>query len=89
MGGHYEKKLFQHLQETLKKVDCLTSEVTSLRSEHKKEVEILRAEIVRLSKENHALKEEVHKLKDIINKNSSNSSKPPSSDGFKENIQQP
>jgi len=82
MGGNYEKKLFEHLQETLERVDRLTSEVASLKAEHKKEVEILKAENQRLSKENQALKGEVQKLKDMINKNSGNSSKPPSLDGF-------
>jgi hypothetical protein len=82
LGGNYEKKLFEHLQETLEKVDRLTCEVASLKIEHKKEKDILRAENQRLSKENQALKGEVQKLKDIINKNSGNSSKPPSSDGF-------
>ena len=82
MGGNYEKKLFEHLQETLERVDRLTSEVASLKIEHKKEMDILRAENQRLSKENQALKGEIQKLKDIINKNSGNSSKPPSSDGF-------
>lgn len=82
MSGNYEKKLFAHLQETLERVDCLTSEMACLKVEHKKEMEILEAENQRLSKENQALKGEVQKLKDIINKNSGNSSKPPSSDGF-------
>jgi regulator of replication initiation timing len=82
LGGNYEKKLFQHLQETLEKVDRLTTEVTSLKTGHKREMEVLKAENQRLSKENQALREEVQKLKGIINKNSGNSSKPPSSDGF-------
>ena len=78
LGGNYEKKLFQHLQEALEIVDRLTSEVASLKIEQ----EILGAENQRLLKENQTLKEEVQKLKDSINKNSGNSSKPPSSDGF-------
>jgi len=82
LGGNYEKKLFEHLQEALEKVDRLTAEVASMKVEHKKEMEILRAENQRLSKENQALKGEVQKLKDIMHKNSGNSSKPPSSDGF-------
>lgn len=82
MGGDYERKLFQHLQETLEKVDRLTAEVAFLKVEHKKEMEVLKAENQRLSKENQALKGEVEKLKETINKNSGNSSKPPSSDGF-------
>ena len=82
MGGNYEKKLFEHLEEALEIVDRLRAEIAAMKIEHKKELEILKAENQRLSKENQALKGEVQKLKDIINKNSGNSSKPPSSDGF-------
>ena len=82
MGGNYEKEMFRHLQETLEKVDRLTNEITAIKREHKKEIEILKAENQQLKKENAALRAENQKLKDIINKNSGNSSKPPSSDGF-------
>ena len=83
MGGNYEKDLFRHLQETMEKVDHLTNEITTLRKEHAKKIHALESKIQRLEKENQALKTENQKLKDIINKNSGNSSKPPSSDGFK------
>lgn len=82
MGRNYEKDLFRHLQETLERVDHLTEEITELRREYTKEIEILKAENLQLRKENQTLRLENQKLKDIINKNSGNSSKPPSSDGF-------
>ena len=82
MGRNYEKDLFQHLQETIKKVDCLTDEITTLKKEHKKEIETLKTENQQLRKENQALHIENQKLKSIINRNSGNSSKPPASDGF-------
>ena len=82
MGGNYEKNMFRHLQETIEKVDRLTHEIAALKKEHAKEIEVLKAENQQLKKENQTLRIENQKLKDIINKNSSNSSKPPSSDSF-------
>jgi len=85
MGGNYEKEMFRHLQETLEKVDRLTNEITAIKREHKKEIEILKADNQQLKKENAALRAENQKLKDIINKNSGNSSKPPLLRRFYEN----
>jgi len=82
LGGNYEKNMFRHLQETLEKVDKLTKDIAVMKIEHKNEMDSLNLKIVTLSKENQSLKAENQKLKDIINKNSSNSSKPPSSDVF-------
>jgi len=82
LGRNYEKELFQHLEETILKVDRLTDEITTLKKEHRKEIETLKADNQQLRKENQALRTENQKLKSIINKNSGNSSKPPSSDGF-------
>ena len=48
MGGNYEK------------VDRLTNEVTAIKREHKKEIEILQSENQQLKKENAALREENH-----------------------------
>jgi regulator of replication initiation timing len=83
LGGNYEKDLFRHLQETLEKVDRLATEIEILKANHHKEVEVLKVEIHQLKKENATLKQENSRLKEIVNKDSSNSSKPPSSDGFK------
>ena len=80
MGGNYEKGMFRHLQETLERVDFLTNEISTFRKETAKDFKTLKSENQRLEKENRTLRAE--KLKDIINKNSGNSSKPPSSDEF-------
>jgi regulator of replication initiation timing len=58
-------------------------EMSLLKAEHQKEIAALNVKVERLAKENTALRQENQKLKDIINKNSGNSSKPPSSDGLK------
>jgi len=72
LGSDYNKNLFKQFEEALLKIDFLMKENKSLR----KEIAELNFKIIALEKEN-------QKLKDIINKNSGNSSKPPSSDGFK------
>lgn len=83
MGGQYERQIFQHLEETLTKVDRLTQEIVTMKKEHAREVETLKTEIKGLRHENETLRTENSKLKEIMNKNSGNSGKPPSSDGFR------
>jgi len=83
MGSNYDRNLFKHLEEMFAKVDQLTNEVGNLKTEHRKETETMKTKIQQLEKENTALKTENQTLKDMLNKNSSNSSKPPSSDGYK------
>lgn len=58
-------------------------EISKLKDAHQKDVRLLNEKIHVLSKENTTLKSENLKFRGIINKNSGNSSKPPSSDGFK------
>jgi transposase/FtsZ-binding cell division protein ZapB len=79
VGGNYGKDLFKQLQETIVAVEKLSAKISSLEKENQE----LKKRIEVLEKENTALKTENQKLKDIINKDSGNSSKPPSSDGFK------
>ena len=83
MASNYERNLFKQLEEALIKIDFLMEEnkilktkITTLEANHQKENSLLCLRIENLESEN-------NKLKDIINKDSSNSSKPPSSDGFK------
>ena len=83
MGGNYGKDLFMQLQETMVAVEKLSAEISDIKKAHKLEIETLTNRIEILEKENIALKSENQKLKEIINKDSGNSSKPPSSDGFK------
>jgi transposase len=83
LAGNYERNLFKQFEEALIKIDflmkenqTLKAEITMLKGSHQKETMALHAKIESLDAEN-------RKLKDIVNKDSSNSSKPPSSDGFK------
>jgi transposase-like protein/regulator of replication initiation timing len=78
VGGNYGRDLFRQLQETIAAVEKLSAETSDL----KKTNEVSGKRIEVLEKENAALKAENQKLKEIINKDSGNSSKPPSSDGF-------
>jgi regulator of replication initiation timing len=82
MGSNYEKNIYKHLQETIEKVDLLSLEIVNLKIQHRKDMEIMKSKIFQLTNENEMLRNENQTLKDIINKNSGNSSKPPSSDGF-------
>jgi len=83
LGTNYARGLFKQLQETIEQVEKLTAEIREIKSAHQMEIACLKTEIESLRKENTALKAENQMLKAIINKDSSNSSKPPSSDGFK------
>ena len=83
MGTNYGRDLYKQLQETIEQVEKLTAEIRELKSSHQMEIASLKKEIEGLRIENTALKAENQKLKAIINKDSGNSSKPPSSDGFK------
>jgi len=83
LGTDYGRGLFKQLQETIEQVEKLTADIREIKSAHQMEIAGLKTEITSLRNENTALKTENQKLKAIINKDSSNSSKPPSSDGFK------
>jgi len=83
LGADYGRGLYKQLQETIEKVEKLTAEIREIKTAHQIEIASLKAENESLRKENTALRTENQKLKAIINKDSSNSSKPPSSDGFK------
>ena len=83
MGTNYGRGLFKQLQETIEQAEKLTAEIREIKSAHQMEIAGLKTEIAGLRAENTALKAENDKLKAIINKDSSNSSKPPSSDGFR------
>lgn len=74
MGSDYNKNLFKQFEVALLKIDFLMEENKALKKEiaimkenHKKEITELNFKIVALETEN-------QKLKDIINKNSGNSS---------------
>lgn len=83
MGGNYGKDLYKQLQETIATVEKLSAEISDLKTNHKTEIESLNEKIKNQEAKIIALESENQKLKDILNKDSGNSSKPPSSDGFK------
>ena len=82
VGRDYNQDIFSHLQETLTGIDLLKIELVQEREARRREVEALNARIEKLEKENAALRLENARLREIQNRNSDNSSKPPSSDGF-------
>lgn len=91
----YMSDMYKQLQEIMQKCDSLSHEVKTIKrdtekkykaeikkikEEHKKEVNYLKSEIKTLREENKKLNNEVDRLKSQINKDSDNSSSPPSSD---------
>lgn len=91
----YMSDMYKQLQEIMQKCDSLSHEVKTIKrdtekkykaeikkikEEHKKEVNSLKSEIKTLREENKKLNNEVDRLKSQINKDSDNSSSPPSSD---------
>ena len=91
----YMSDMYKQLQEIMQKCDSLSHEVKTIKrdtekkykaeikkikKEHKKEVNSLKSEIKTLREENKKLNNEVDRLKSQINKDSDNSSSPPSSD---------
>ena len=95
MASNYDRHIFRQLEEVLKKCDNLSQEIKDIKKQHKqeiyelnqkheKEVKKLNEKIVSLEKENAELKEKVDILEGKSNqKNSSNSSIPPSKDEYK------
>ena len=91
-GGDYNNQVFKQLQEVMKKCDDLSREIKQERKEFKKKekalnekIEKLENKVGKLEKENQKLRDDNDRLKKIINNDSNNSSKPPSSD-IKKNI---
>lgn len=91
-GGNYNNQVFKQLQEVMKKCDDLSREIKQERKEFKKKekalnekIEKLENKVGKLEKENQKLRDDNDRLKKIINNDSNNSSKPPSSD-IKKNI---
>lgn len=96
--------MFKQMEELFSKVDNLTTEVKTLKKQHKQEISKLKKEhkkeiikfkdelnekdkkIEKLEKENQKLKIEVTRLKNQNKKDSSNSSKPSGTNGYKKVI---
>jgi transposase/FtsZ-binding cell division protein ZapB len=83
LGANYGRGLFKQLQETIEQVEKLTAEIREIKTTHQIEISGLKKDIENLRQENAVLKSENRKLKAMINKDSGNSGKPPSSDGFR------
>jgi len=98
MAGNYEKGLFNQLQDVIQSFEKLSSEfaqfkvshkheIAALKEAHRQEIAELQAthqqEITMLKGRITSLESENTLLKARINKDSGNSGKPPSSDGFK------
>lgn len=88
----YSKDLFKQVQDMIKKCDDLSLEIKEERKKFQKEkqelnekIEKLENKVQKLEKENEKLRNDNDRLKKIINNNSENSSKPPSTD-IKKNI---
>ena len=94
-SADYNNQMFKQVQDLIKKCDSLSQEIKDIKKQHKqeiyelnqkheKEVKKLNEKINSLEKENAELKEKVDILEEKSNqKNSSNSSTPPSKDEYK------
>lgn len=94
-SADYNNQMFKQVQDLIKKCDSLSQEIKDIKKQHKqeiyelnqkheKEVKKLNEKINSLEKENAELKEKVDILEGKSNqKNSSNSSTPPSKDEYK------
>lgn len=85
MSKDYSRDLFKQVQELMVKCDNLSQDMKIQKKEYDEKLEKLTKENKELKEKNEKLTNEVDRLKKQINKNSNNSSKPPSSD-IKKNI---
>ena len=77
---NYEKGMYKHLQEVMIELEKTKEKFLEEKRKHKAELKILTKRTEQLIKENALLRNEVARLRSIINNDSSNSSLPPSSD---------
>ena len=87
MGGNYERGIYNHLMDVMSCLEQVEAELQQERREHKEDVLCLRTKIAKweeanqkLRAENELLRNEIARLKSIINNDSTNTSLPPSSD---------
>lgn len=79
-GGHYDKSVYDELMKVMANLDSLKKETNQKISGLNNEISDLKKENKKLQKENELLKEDNTRLKNLLNHDSSNTSKPPSSD---------
>lgn len=80
MGGNYEKDMYNQLMEVMTRLDAMEDSLRSEKREHKEDVDRLNKKIGGLTEENQLLKDNNARLRSIINNDSSNTSRPPSTD---------
>lgn len=80
MGGNYEKGMYNQLMEVMARLDAMEGSLRSEKREHKEDVDRLNKKIDSLTEENQLLKDDNARLRSIINNDSSNTSRPPSTD---------
>ena len=80
MGGHYEKGMYNQLMEVMARLDAMEDSLHNEKREHKEDVDRLNKKIDSLTEENQLLKDDNARLRSIINNDSSNTSRPPSTD---------
>ena len=78
--------MFKQMEDLFLQVDKLNKKITKMDNEHKVESKIKDQKIERLTKENEKLKLEVERLKNQNKKDSSNSSRPSGTNGYKKVI---
>ena len=80
MGGYYDKSLYNELMEVMARLNSVEKETKQEIFGLKNEISDLKKENRKLREENGKLKEENVRLKNILNHDSTDTSKPPSSD---------
>ena len=80
MGGHYEKGMYNQLMEVMARLDAMEDSLHNEKRQHKEDVDRLNKKIDSLTEENQLLKDDNARLRSIINNDSSNTSRPPSTD---------
>lgn len=79
-GGHYDQNLYNEFVKVLDRLDSMKKETDQKIAGLNTEISDLKKENKKLQKENELLKEDNARLKSQLNHDSSNTSKPPSSD---------
>ena len=79
-GGHYDQSLYDEFVKVLDRLDTMKKETDQKIAGLNNEISDLKKENKKLQKENDLLKEDNTRLKNLLNHDSSNTSKPPSSD---------
>lgn len=80
MGGHYEKGMYNQLMEVMARLGAMEDSLHNEKRQHKEDVDRLNKKIDSLTEENQLLKDDNARLRSIINNDSSNTSRPPSTD---------